>query len=133
MKIGELARRADCSIQTIRFYEKQGLLPEPNRSEGNFRLYRSDTIEQLAFIRRCRNLGMSLDDIKQLIALSRQPDKRCADIDAIVQSHLTVLTERIAELQALATSLSALAEPCDTDSTVKECHIANSLSRGAQP
>ena len=84
MKIGELSNRTGCSIQTIRYYEKQGLLKSIIRSEGNFRLYNEDAVKELSFILRCRSLDISLAEIRRLKDLKFRPDENCQDVNAIL-------------------------------------------------
>ena len=74
MKIGELAKLADCQVETVRYYEREGLLPAPARSGGNYRLYSSEHVERLTFIRNCRTLDMTLDEIRSLLALMDRPE-----------------------------------------------------------
>ena len=77
MKIGELAKRSGCSIQTIRYYEKEGLISAPERTEGNFRLYNSVVLEKLSFIKNCRALDLTLSEIKHLVSLQNSPETPC--------------------------------------------------------
>ena len=84
MKIGELSKKSGCSIQTIRYYEREGLLLNPNRSEGNFRLYDSKALKQLEFVKHCRSLDISLNDIKRLIELKNKPEESCSSVNALI-------------------------------------------------
>ena len=84
MRIGELGKKADCLVQTVRFYESEGLLPEPARSEGNFRLYDEVHLQRLLFIRRCRAKDMTLDEIRQLLNLRDRPELGCGEVNALV-------------------------------------------------
>ena len=88
LSIGELAERAGCTVQIIRHYEKIGLLPEPRRTGGNRRIYAENQATRLVFIRHSRELGFSLDDIRQLLSFSDQPDQSCEQVDAIAREHL---------------------------------------------
>ena len=82
MKIGELAKLTDCQVETIRYYEREGLLPEPARSEGNYRLYTQTHVERLTFIRNCRSLDMTLEQIRRLLNLRDSPQEQCESCSA---------------------------------------------------
>lgn len=128
MKIGELAKLTGCSVQTIRFYDKEGLLESPHRSDGNFRLYDEPAVEQLNFIRRCRGLDLSLQEIRQLIELRNSPNSQCGEVNNIIDHHIDQVEERIFELDALMQQLVQLRSHCSSDRTVKQCGILNDLS-----
>jgi len=87
MKIGELAKKTDCSVQTIRYYEKEQLLCTTQRSDGNFRLYDEAAVEQLLFIKLCRNLDLSLSEIRQLLTLKRSPGAQCDQVNRMMDTH----------------------------------------------
>jgi Cd(II)/Pb(II)-responsive transcriptional regulator len=108
MKIGELAQRTGTATETIRFYEREGLLPPAPRSEGNYRLYGTAHQERLLLIRRCRSLDMSLDEIKALLAVRDAPEASCEAVNALLTQHLGHVAERLAELTALQAELLAL-------------------------
>jgi len=129
MKIGELASRSGCSVQTIRYYEKLQLLPAPNRSEGNFRLYSQAIFEQLMFIKRCRSLDLTLDEIRELNQFKASPDKPCDDINTIIEEHLTQVKARIHELKSLQTQLLSLRKACSEHRKVEQCGILQELSQ----
>lgn len=112
MKIGELARRTGCKIVTIRYYEKQGLLEAPERSDSNYRLYSGADVERLRFIRHCRALGMSLEEVRQLLALQAQPEGDCSAVDQLLDAHLKTLDEHISSLLHLKEHLVALKGAC---------------------
>lgn len=101
MKIGELARRTDCTVETIRYYEREGLLPEPQRSEGNYRQYGERHVEQLVFIRNCRLLDMTHNEIRELLQLRRRPEASCGDVNGLIEAHIELVGERIAALNQL--------------------------------
>ena len=88
MKIGELAKKTDCSVQTIRYYEKEQLLCTTQRSDGNFRLYDEAAVEQLLFIKLCRNLDLSLSEIRQLLTLKRSPGEQCDQVNRMMDTHI---------------------------------------------
>jgi Cd(II)/Pb(II)-responsive transcriptional regulator len=127
MKIGELAKRSGCSVQTIRYYEKEGLISAQSRTEGNFRLYDKQTLEKLLFIRHCRSLGLTLKEIKQLILLQSTPESDCEEVNDIINTHLHLVESSIEELKKLHNDLSALRHRCTTPKTVGQCGILKRL------
>lgn len=131
MRIGELAKKTTTQIETIRYYEKQGLLPEPPRSEGNFREYQNLHEERLNFIRQCRSLDMSLDEIRRLLVIKDSPSAECGDVNQLVEDHVQHVEQRIAELQALAQQLHALRDRCLSAKPAEHCGILQELSSGA--
>jgi Cd(II)/Pb(II)-responsive transcriptional regulator len=128
MKIGEIAKMTGCSVQTIRFYEKEELLESQGRSEGNFRIYDEAAVEQLNFIRHCRSLDLSLPEIRQLIDLRSSPGSRCDEVNQMIDRHIDQVEERIQELGLLMRQLVELRSHCASDRTVEQCGILNDLS-----
>lgn len=128
MKIGELAKRSGCSVQAIRHYEKEGLISPPNRTEGNFRVYNSDALEKLIFIKNCRGLDLALDEIKQLISLQFSPSIPCEAVNEMVDMHLYAIKSRIADLQKLHDTLKQLRLKCGSARSVEQCGILAELS-----
>ena len=128
MRIGELAEKSDCSVQTIRYYEREGLLPAVSRTEGNFRVYHSNALQRLRFIRRCRQLGISIEEIRTLIELRESPATCCDEIYLLVDEHIRTISERIRDLNKLKKELSALKETCSTGRNVEDCGILKKLS-----
>lgn len=128
MKIGQLSKVTGCSIQTIRHYEKECLLACAERSEGNFRLYDEAAIEQLLFIKHCRSLDISLQEIRQLLALNRSPGAQCDDVNRMMDAHIEEVEARIGELMKLSEQLKALRLSCSKQSTVEQCGILKGLS-----
>ncbi len=112
VKIGELARMAGCQVVTIRYYEKEGLLPAPERSAGGYRLYDEAQAERLRFIRHCRVHGMSLGEIRSLLAYQENPVADCGWIGALVQRRIEAVDRQIAELKALRGRLERLGRTC---------------------
>ena len=131
LRIGELAKNADCLVQTVRFYESEGLLLEPARSEGNFRLYDDAQLLRLLFIRRCRAKDMTLDEIRQLLSFRDRPELDCGEVNSLVDSHIAQVRAKIKDLRALERELMDLRRSCDTARTARECGILNSLSEPA--
>ncbi|MBL4622802.1 MAG: Cd(II)/Pb(II)-responsive transcriptional regulator [Immundisolibacteraceae bacterium] len=128
MKIGQLAKLSGCSVQAIRYYEKQGLVQPSQRNEGNFRVYDVAAQDQLMFIRRCRSLDISLAEIGQLIALKQVSGARCDDANQIIDHHLQQVAQRMTELKQLQQQLAALRGQCSSNRTVEQCGILQKLS-----
>ena len=131
MRIGELARRADCPVETVRYYEKKKLLPAPRRSGANYRDYGPSHLERLAFIRRCRALDMSLPEIRALIEAIEHPGPDCAPVDALLDEHIGHVAGRIADLTALKKELDAIRAHCAGRRPASACGIIETLSRPA--
>lgn len=127
LSIGELAERAGCTVQIIRHYEKIGLLPEPRRTGGNRRIYSEDQASRLVFIRHSRELGFSLDDIRQLLSLSDQPDQSCEQVDDIAREHLTGVQERLTRLRSMERELKRMVREC-SGGNVADCRIIEVLA-----
>lgn len=129
LKIGRLAEMTGCPVETIRYYEKQGLLPEPERSEGNYRLYGPPHAERLQFIRNCRSLDMTLDEISRLLRFRDHPDQNCTEVNVLLEEHIGHVKNRISELQGLQKQLQALRGLCQNIRPIKECGILRSLAK----
>ncbi len=126
LSIGTLAKRAGTKVQTIRYYEDIGLMPEPTRTAGNQRIYSEADLRRLAFIRHARELGFSLDAIRSLLELSAHPDSPCADADAVAIRHLAEVKSRIARLEALRDELERMIRNC-RGGRIAECRILEVL------
>lgn len=127
MKIGELASATDTRVETIRFYEREGLLPEPSRSSANYRVYTAAHAERLAFIRNCRNLDMALDEVRELLRFKDAPGKDCANVNALLDEHIGHVSQRIRELRALERELRVLRARCESPGHGKDCGILGGL------
>lgn len=127
MKIGELANRTATNVETVRYYEKIGLLAPPGRTSANYRAYASDHLARLSFIRRARDLGFTLDAIRQLLALSDDKGQSCEAVDAVTRSHLAEVDRKIADLNALRSELGRVLESCGQGS-VGDCKIIEALA-----
>ena len=128
MKIGELAQVAQTTVGTVRYYEKEGLLPETVRTTGNFRVYGPAHLERLRFIRNCRALDMSHEEIHILLDLSDQPAEGCGAINAVFDQHIAHVDERIRELLHLKEQLALLRQRCQTEQAVDDCGILRGLA-----
>lgn len=127
MKIGELAKTANCTTETIRFYEKEGLLPEPDRNDSNYRSYRAEHVERLRFIRNCRTLDMAHDEIRALLAFIDSPRGDCAPVNDLLDEHIVHVDTRINELTQLREQLIGLRQQCATAQPIQECGIIHGL------
>ena len=133
MKIGEIAQLVGCTVETIRFYEKEGLLQKPLRNtENNYREYQHAHLERLRFIRRCRSLGMTHDEIRTLLA-ARSQQEDCQSINQLIDRHLQHVQHRIQELLALEQELQVLRQHCQGDNPIQACGILLELERDAVP
>ncbi|CAN5473433.1 Cd(II)/Pb(II)-responsive transcriptional regulator [soil metagenome] len=126
MKIGELAKATQTQPETIRFYEHEGLLGKPPRSKGNFRLYGREHLERLAFIRHCRSLDMTLDDIRALLRFQDAPRENCHAINDVLEEHIESVARRIRDLRELHKELKSLRDQCD--GVAAECAILDGLT-----
>lgn len=131
LKIGELSGRTGCSAETIRYYEREGMLPMPPRSEGNYRLYSAAHVERLRFIRHCRSLDMSLAEIRTLLQFRDAPEADCGGVNQLLDNHIGHVAARIAELQELQSQLEELRRQCDSTSAARNCRILQNLAAGS--
>jgi Cu(I)-responsive transcriptional regulator len=125
--IGDLAKATDTKVETIRYYERIGLLPEPERTAGNYRSYEAAHLGRLSFIRRARELGFSIDQVRNLLGLADQKDRSCETVDAIAREHLADVDRKIADLKGLRRELDALIRQCH-HGTIAECRILDALA-----
>ena len=127
MSIGTLAKATGTKVETVRWYEQVGLLPAPTRTSGNYRAYDAAHLGRLSFIRRARDLGFSLDQVRALLDIAGQQDRSCEAVDVIAREHLDEVDRKIADLQALRRELDALIGQC-RHNRVAECHIIEALA-----
>lgn len=127
MKIGELARATSTKVETIRFYEKIGLLPAPARTGANYRAYNQNQLARLSFVRRARDLGFTLDQIRGLLALSDDRDQSCSAVDTVARQHVSEIDRKITDLRALRRELQEMLDQCSQE-TVSTCRIVESLA-----
>jgi Cd(II)/Pb(II)-responsive transcriptional regulator len=128
LKIGELAKRTGSQVETIRYYEREGLLPAPARSEGNYRLYMGTHVDRLQFIRHCRSLDMTLEEIRGLLSIQDAPEQSCNSVNLLLDKHIGQVAERISELQLMQKQLKALRSRCHSVQAAKDCEILHSLA-----
>ena len=131
MKIGELAGEAGCDVQTVRFYEREGLLDEPVREESGYRRYDERALEKLRFLRHCRSLDMPLSEVRQLLAFAAQPEQSCGQVNELLDRHIDLVKQRLSALKALEKQLVALRRTCDGD-TSHPCAILEAFQSAAQ-
>jgi DNA-binding transcriptional MerR regulator len=127
ISIGELARRSGVKVPTIRYYEQAGLLPAPARTEGKQRRYVRAAVARLHFIRHARELGFELAAVRELLTLSEQPDRSCAEVDEIARRHVEDIDRRIAQLGALRGELQRSVDACG-HGRVGECRVIEALA-----
>ena len=125
--IGHLARASGTTVQTIRYYEQIGLMPEAERSSGNQRLYGQPHIDRLVFIRHGRDLGFSLEAVRELLALSDDPEHGCEDADRIARHHLAEVDRRLDSLTALKSELERMIRDC-RGGRIADCRVIEVLS-----
>jgi DNA-binding transcriptional MerR regulator len=129
-RIGDLAKRTSVKVVTIRYYEQAGLLPVCERTTGNYRVYTRGHLERLQFVRRCRDLGFSLEQIKNMLLLSTAESPTCADVCNVAAGHLKEVESKIADLRRLAFELRRLRSFCNGKHSSRECRIIAALAQG---
>lgn len=132
MRIGALAAATGTPVETIRFYERAGLLPAAQRAANNYRQYTPAHAERLAFIRHCRSLDMALDEVRSLLRFKDSPGEDCGEVNALLDEHIGHVAQRIAELRALELHLKTLRAQCRTPQAIDECGILHGLDAGVR-
>ncbi|UCD68611.1 MAG: Cd(II)/Pb(II)-responsive transcriptional regulator [Betaproteobacteria bacterium] len=127
MRIGELAKSVQLGANAIRFYERVGLLPEPERTASNYRTCSQFHVERLAFIRRCRGLDMSLAEIRALLQFCADPQRQCDAVNDMLDDHVAQVESRIVELQRLARELNRMRTLCRVSGKAKNCQVLKTL------
>ncbi len=128
MKIGELAKSTQTQVETIRYYEREGLLPSPLRSEGNYRIYGPEHAARLSFIRNFRSLDMTLNEIRTLLAFKDAQQGDCDGVNELIDTHMAHVASRIKELRTLERQLKELRETCMEARATNQCGILAELS-----
>jgi Cd(II)/Pb(II)-responsive transcriptional regulator len=131
MWIGELAKQTGCDTETIRYYEREGLLQKPSRTTSGYRSYTGEHLEQLTFVRHCRSLGMTLAEIKTLQSFQANPNLACTDINALLDRHIARVNQQTKALRRLEKQLLALRNRCHETLKASECGILNTLINAA--
>jgi len=127
VKIGELANATSTKVETVRYYEKIGLLPPPARTAANYRAYGAAHLARLSFIRRARDLGFALEAVRELLTLSDNNAQSCEAVDGIARIHLTEIDRKVADLTALRTELDRVLGSC-RHGTIASCKIIETLA-----
>lgn len=127
LTIGKLASATGTKVETVRWYEKVGLIAPPARTGGNYRAYSPDDLARLSFIRRARDLGFSLDQVRALLDLAAQRERDCGTVDVIAAEHLAEVDRKLADLTALRRELARLISTCE-GGTVADCRILEALA-----
>ena len=129
MSIGELARETGVKVVTIRYYEQIGVLPVARRTSANYRAYGTEHLQRLRFVRRCREFGFSLDQIRGLLRLSAGKATSCAQVCQLAERHLKSVEDKIADLKRLASELRRISASCNGRRAMADCRIIGALSR----
>jgi DNA-binding transcriptional MerR regulator len=132
VKIGELAGATATTVETVRYYEKIGLLPPPARTSANYRAYGAEHLARLSFIRRARDLGFTLEAVRELLTLSDDKSQPCEAVDSIARVHLIEIDRKVSDLLALRSELDRVLGSC-RQSTVADCLIIETLGPQKQP
>lgn len=127
MRIGELAKSAGVNVETVRYYERRGLLPPPARTQAGYRRYQPASVARLRFIRRARALGFTLHEIDELLTLRARPGAACDVVDVKAREKIALLRRKIQEMTAIEQSLTRLAGACDGRSPIGDCPILHEL------
>ena len=131
-RIGQMAKRVGVTVETLRFYETQALIPEPRRTRSGHRLYTSETIRRVRFIQRAKELGFSLKDIHALITLRSEPGTTCAAVKGHARQKITDVEEKIGDLTRIHRVLTNLVEQCDANADLSKCPILGALDETPQ-
>lgn len=128
LQIGELARRFNLPVETVRYYERAGLLQEPARTGGNYRMYDQQHVEQLGFVVNCRKLDMTQEEIRRLLQLRANPRSGCRDVNSLIDEHINEVAKRIADLNGLLRELRKLRRSCNQAQSDEDCKILKNLN-----
>jgi len=127
IKIGQIAEKAGVTVETLRFYESQALIPKPARSQGGYRLYTADAVKRVRFIQRAKELGFSLKDIQSLLELRNEPGTTCGAIRAQTVKKIAEVDDKIRGLTSIRNALSNLADRCLSEASLSACPILDAL------
>lgn len=130
LTIGGVARRARVNIDTLRYYERRGLVAKPPRTESNYRLYDEEAVRRVRFIKNAQGLGFSLEEITELLSLKAAPGSRCADVRERAERKIGEIDEKLRSLKVMRRNLSRLVAECKGERPVSECPILESLDEG---
>ena len=127
LTIGQLAKRADVGVETVRFYEREGLLDEPDRRASGYRQYDEDVVRRLAFIRQAKELGFTLKEIKELLSLKLDPSTTCADVKERAETKIEDIESKIRTLQRMKRALVKVTRSCSGSGPTSECPILEAI------
>lgn len=127
LKIGEVAERGGVNLQTIRYYEREGLLPTPPRLASGYRVFPESTVHRVRFIKRAQELGFSLAEINELLAIQLDPAKDCSDVQRLARAKVADIEEKMRTLEQMRRVLTSLAEACPGCGPLSECPILESI------
>ncbi|MFI5300660.1 MAG: MerR family DNA-binding protein [Polyangiales bacterium] len=130
MTIGTVAKLAGVGVETVRFYERRGVIVQPARRGGAFREYPNDTVKRLQFVHAAQGLGFTLDEITSLLALRASPGKSCATVRDRALAKVAILDDKLRELRRMRRALVRLSQRCDGDRAIDRCGILDVLDRG---
>jgi DNA-binding transcriptional MerR regulator len=128
LSIGELGKAAGVKVVTVRYYEQVKLMPAPPRTAGNYRAYKLEDLRRLQFIRRCRDLGFTLDQVRELLRLSTRVVQECSQVNRIAANHLNEIERKIADLKRLAAELRRINDRCSGNVPMTDCRILDAPS-----
>ena len=130
LTIGQLARNGGVGVETVRFYERKGLLAEPDRRPSGYRQYNEDVVDRLRFIKRAKELGFTLSEIKELLSLRLDPTTTCADVKSRTEEKITDIEAKIRTLQRMKRALVKVTKACSGSGGTSECPILEALEKG---
>lgn len=130
MKIGELAKKVNCSVQAIRLYEKEGLIPEPKRTDSGYRIYSEHFVDRIIFIKNAQSIGLTLKKIKELFELSKQETARGVNAKLVLKKEIDILNEKIQTFTAVKSFLEQLESSCEGSMPLEDCPIMNKIQEG---
>lgn len=131
--IGTVAERAAVNVETLRYYERRGLIPKPPRTAANYRIYPADTVKRVRFVKRAQELGFSLKEVRELLSLRATPKTRCADVRQRAEVKLRAIDEKLRSLRAMRRALSGLVAECSGEGPLMACPILETLDSGEAP
>lgn len=129
MTVGDVAGRAGVNVQTVHYYERRGLIPTPGRNDSNYRVYQPDTVSRIHFVQRAQELGFSLKDIRDLLALRAAPRSRCDQVRRRAEAKLGDIDQKIKTLRAMRKALSKVVGECSGSGPITDCPILEALDR----
>jgi MerR family mercuric resistance operon transcriptional regulator len=129
---GQLAKKAQVGTETVRYYERRGLIPEPDRRESGYRQYPPETVTRIQFIKHAKELGFSLTEIHELLSLQLNPALSCSEVKKIAEAKIRHIDEKIGKLQRMKRSLTELTRECSGNKPVSDCNILKALEQHSE-